>query len=263
MWYFWWIIVEPILRAARPKVIVEVGSEAGKNLINLIRFAMTRDGHVHSIDPKPLFDSDDWTRRAKGHLTVHRDASLSVLPRLGPVDAVFIDGDHNWYTVSHELQALQASHAGRPFPIVLLHDIGWPWGRRDLYYAPDVIPAEHRQPYSAPPPGALPAPGTTAAHLDFFQANREGGPRNGVLTAIEDFIAQNPEPMELIRLPGFSGLGILVSRAVRRANPELDAFLGQLSMSPVIAAYTEFLEAGRVRRPVRFHTPTAEANAFQ
>ena len=28
-----------------------------------------------------------------------------------------------------------------------MHDVGWPYGRRDLYYAPEQIPEEFRQPY--------------------------------------------------------------------------------------------------------------------
>ena len=48
MWLFWWIIVEPLLRAHRARMIVEIGSEAGKNLANLVRVAMASGGHVHS-----------------------------------------------------------------------------------------------------------------------------------------------------------------------------------------------------------------------
>jgi hypothetical protein len=265
MWLFWWIIVEPLLRAHRPAVMVEIGSESGKNLANLIRFAMANAGHVHSIDPKPLFDVEEWTRRAQGRLTVHRGTSLQVLPRLDALDAVFIDGDHNWVTVYHELMATgkRCADLGRTFPLVLLHDIGWPWGRRDLYYAPDAIPAEFRHPYTKPQPGSAPAADLSGAHLDFCRAQHEGGARNGVLTAVEDYLAQSQEPLDLIKLPGFAGLGILASKAVRRSNPDLDAFLSSLAMSPVIEAYMEFLEAGRVRRPVRFQASSADPNSAQ
>ena len=29
-----------------------------------------------------------------------------------------------------------------------MHDVLWPYGRRDLYYAPERIPEEFRQPYA-------------------------------------------------------------------------------------------------------------------
>ena len=66
------------------------------------------------------------------------------------MDAALIDGDHNWYTVYHELRLLHevARAAGEPLPLLILHDVGWPYGRRDLYYGPEQIPEEFRQPYA-------------------------------------------------------------------------------------------------------------------
>ncbi|HEX8931203.1 MAG TPA: SRPBCC family protein, partial [Actinomycetota bacterium] len=36
--------------------------------------------------------------------------------------------------------AATAGEAGAPLPVCFLHDVGWPYGRRDLYYAPERIP---------------------------------------------------------------------------------------------------------------------------
>ncbi|MEO5706420.1 MAG: hypothetical protein ABIT10_08945 [Alteraurantiacibacter sp.] len=60
-----------------------------------------------------------------------------------------MDGDHNYYTVSAELQAIDALCAahGKPF-LAFLHDIIWPRARRDMYYAPERIPSAHRHAYS-------------------------------------------------------------------------------------------------------------------
>ena len=83
------------------------------------------------------------------------------------------------------------ARAGAVLPLLLLHDVGWPHGRRDDYYAPERIPAERppadrrgRRAASRTSPGSAPAGCPTAA-----PAAREGGPRNGVLTAVEDFVA--------------------------------------------------------------------------
>ena len=58
------------------------------------------------------------------------------------MDAALIDGDHNWYTVYNELQLLAegARRHGAPLPVLVLHDVLWPYGRRDLYYAPEPDP---------------------------------------------------------------------------------------------------------------------------
>jgi hypothetical protein len=247
MYPFWSSIVEPLLKVHRPKVIVEVGSEAGLNLARLVNFAIQHDAAVHAVDPKPLFDVEEWTRRSGGRLTVHRDVSLKVIPRLPPFDTLFIDGDHNWYTVFHELKAIESrsTELAQPFPLVLLHDIGWPWGRRDLYYAPDTIPPQFRQPYTQPDKRAASQAGF---HADFCRAVQEGGPRNGVLTAVEDFLKESPESQELIKLPGFAGLGILATPRHRRSNPPLAEFLDALRISPVLEEYMEDLEAARFRR---------------
>ena len=59
---------------------------------------------------------------------------------------MIIDGDHNYFTVASELELIGARAAGPGMPLLLLHDVGWPLGRRDSYHAPDRIPDEHRQP---------------------------------------------------------------------------------------------------------------------
>ena len=61
-------------------------------------------------------------------------------------DAVILDGDHNYYTLSEELRLIAERAAGGQLPLLIFHDIGWPLARRDAYYAPERIPAEHRQP---------------------------------------------------------------------------------------------------------------------
>ena len=66
------------------------------------------------------------------------------------IDAVLIDGDHNFFTVRNELELVWAGvrdRAGR-LPVVMFHDVGWPYARRDLYYEPGDIPVDERQPHA-------------------------------------------------------------------------------------------------------------------
>src|SRR4029077_10401983 len=86
---------------------------------------------------------------------------------------------------------------GAPLPILILHDVLWPYGRRDLYYAPERIPEEFRQPYSQKgiEPGTPHVLAKGGMNLTMWNADLEGGPRNGVMTALDDFIAEYDKPL--------------------------------------------------------------------
>ena len=129
--------------------MVEIGALQGETTVKLLDL-LGPESEVHVIDPVPQFDPSEHERRFPGRYHFHRDISHNVLPELPPVDAALIDGDHNWYTVFNELKMLAATarEAGAPLPVCFLHDVGWPYGRRDLYYAPERIPEEFRQPYA-------------------------------------------------------------------------------------------------------------------
>ena len=45
-----------------------------------------------------------------------------------------------------------------------------------------------------------------------WNATHEGGPHNGVLTAIEDFLREHKDEYEFFRVRGDSGLGIMYRR---------------------------------------------------
>jgi hypothetical protein len=145
-------------------------------------------------------------------------ASLDAMPDCTDVDAWVIDGDHNYYTVLNELRIADANaeRDGKPL-LALMHDVSWPCARRDFYYAPDRIPAEHRHAYSFDAgvtignPGVIENRGFRGAG-QFAVALHEGGPKNGVLTAIEDFLeeARTPErPLAWAMVPAVFGLGII------------------------------------------------------
>jgi hypothetical protein len=122
---------------------------------------------------------------------------------------VLIDGDHNYFTVHEELLAIDRKAGGRELPLVLLHDIGWPLGRRDTYHEPDRIPAEHRRAYADQGFLVPGDPGLAERGLYYERiATEEGGAGNGVLTAVEDFVAERPH-VRLAIAPPFFGLGVL------------------------------------------------------
>jgi len=227
---FWEFLIRPALEAVDAREIVEVGSEGGVHTRRILAWCAERGARLHVIDPEPAYDPETLRAAHPGRLVFHRAPSLDVVGKIDAADAVLLDGDHNWYTVFHELTALEAVH-GERFPLVLLHDVAWPFARRDMYYAPERIPAEHRHAYAR---GGLvrgeeqlaPA-GGLAPELD--KALHEGGPRNGVLTAVEDFLARTRLALRFALLPVDFGLGLLVSEALLASKPALRALFDGLS----------------------------------
>jgi hypothetical protein len=214
---FWKGMIEPIFKEENVKSIVEIGSDLGNHTIKILDYCSKNEGHLTAIDPAPAFDHDKLEKE-HGCFTMIKDMSLNVLSKMKAYDAVLIDGDHNWYTVFHELKIIEKSALNNnKFPIVFLHDTEWPYARRDMYYFPETIPAEFRKPYAKkgmlPGHSALIDPeselGKISVNQTLNNALFEGGEKNGVLTAIEDFIKESSFPLTLYKLPQYFGLGIL------------------------------------------------------
>lgn len=220
---FWAPVIRPLLEACEPSVVVEVGAAAGAHTRRLAPWCEEHAATLHVVDPAPRFDHESapWARS----VIFHRDQSLAVLEHIGPVDVALLDGDHNWYTVIHELRSL-ANTARQP-PLILCHDVEWPYGRRDLYYDPESIPEEHRHPWrrAGLDPGRAALVPAGGLNHNLANAEREGGPRNGVLTAIEDFLEESDDQYALTVLPVLHGLGILAPAARVDERPALAAQL--------------------------------------
>jgi Methyltransferase domain len=199
-------VIVGCLDAADVRSVVEVGAYAGDLTGLLVRWAQRRGARVWAIDPAPRGPLVELAREHP-ELDLVRATSHEALPRIPPVDAAIIDGDHNWWTVSEELRLI--AERAHQLPLLMFHDVGWPHGRRDDYYDPSLVPDDYRQPIEEGT-GLFPGePGVRPGGLPYrWAAAREGGPRNGVLTAVEDFVAQH-EGLRLAVVPAFFGLGVL------------------------------------------------------
>ena len=241
----------PVLDAADPRSVVEVGAYAGDVTQILLEWATGSGARVISIDPDP---QPALARLAdeNASLELIRAPSHEALPIVAAADAVIVDGDHNYYTVSEELRLIEQraeaegraraeERTGAGLPLIICHDVSWPHGRRDVYYAPERIPPEHRRPMAE---GGFLFPGDPGLHsggLPYrWPALQEGGPRNGVLTAIEDFVEQR-DGLRLAVVPAFFGLAVIWPRRAPWA-PEVAAALDGWDANPLI----ERLEANRV-----------------
>jgi hypothetical protein len=229
--------------------IVEVGAFAGDLTRVLVEWAQGAGARVAAVDPSP---QNGLVALADEHpdLELIRETGLAALPALPELpDAVVIDGDHNYFTVSEELRAIGERAAGPDLPLLLFHDVCWPHGRRDDYFDAEQIPEEFRQPLAGRRGGLVPGePGLTPGGLPYPRsAGREGGERNGVLTAVEDFVAGR-ENLRLVVVPVFFGFGVVWHQDAPWSDA-LARILDPWDRNPIL----ERLEANRVHHLARVH----------
>jgi Methyltransferase domain len=250
---FWDSILLRVVEAARPRCLVEVGVDSGLLTEKLLAYGAESGAVVHAIDPHPHIDIAAWRERHGGQLVFHRALSLEVLGELDEADLVFIDGDHNWFTVYNELKLLEdtkAKHGSIP-PLIALHDVDWPYGRRDMYYDPDTIPEADRHPYREV---GIAVSGSDVAgrfNAGFNNAIDEGGPRNGIRTAVEDFMKESRFDWSLTFIPGFHGLAVVIPNERLEGNDDLQSVIGSLQSAQFLDGWARELEQARIRSEVR------------
>lgn len=251
---FWSSLLEPLLDALEPRLILEIGADKGTTTRALLERAVAHGAVLHVIDPKPAFDPEELRREHPDSLVFHAALSLDVLPELDPVDLALIDGDHNWHTVLNELRLLEARalEQGGPAPVMALHDVGWPYGRRDLYYDPDTIPAEARRPFERrglrPDSDELVDDGINA-HL--ANAARPVDAHSGVRGAVEDFIAESEQEWKLFDVPGQHGLAVLATAELLERREPVRKVLRRTSRAGFLRARVEAVERDRIDTEIR------------
>ena len=240
-------VVVPCLEAADARSVIEVGAFAGDLTRVLADWAADADAQVWAVDPWP-HDTLVELGRERPEVELVRETSLAAIPQLPPADAVIVDGDHNYYMVSQELRLVEERAPDGELPLLLVHDVGWPLGRRDAYFALDLVPEEHRQPI-AEGGGLFPGlEGVRPGGLPYKAvALREGGPRNGVRTAVEDFVAER-DGLRLAIVPIFFGLGVVWSAGAPWADAVWEV-LEPWDRNPLL----EHLEANRVLQLAKAH----------
>ncbi len=197
-------IFEVVFARREIRTVVEIGVESGQ--VSGI-YAELGASAVYCVDPAPT-DRVRATVEANDALHLVTEPSPEVLPRLPVADLYVLDGDHNYAVVEREL-AWILEHA--PDAVVAMHDVLWPWGRRDLYYEPSGLAERDRHPVSEDGPTVWHDDLTPAGFVGlgaFTVAKQAGGERNGVLTAVEDVLARHPAwRFELV--PAVFGMGVL------------------------------------------------------
>jgi hypothetical protein len=249
-------IMLPCLAAARVRSITEVGAFAGDLTRVLVAWAADADAHVQAIDPAPqpglerlAADHPELELIRETSMAAFGDGALATLP-----DAIVIDGDHNYYTVSEELRLIGERAPGAELPLLLFHDVRWPHGRRDDYFDAEQIPAAARHPVAADGEGIVPGEAATRpGGLPYPRsAAQEGGPGNGVLTAVEDFV-NGRDGVRLAVVPAFFGFGVAWHTA-KPWSEDLARILDPFDGNPIL----ERLEANRVHQLAAMHERRTE-----
>ena len=202
-------IIKPVIVKNNYTEICEIGASCGHSSDKLLTI---KTAHLSIIDPCLDLDLENKYKNDT-RVTFYKGPSLKKLPILSrPCDCFLIDGDHNWYTVYNELRIIHEKNLLKEGGAIFFHDVSWPYDRRDMYHVPESIPEDFRHPYkqegirhgqSALCPKA-------SFNKSYYNALTEGGPQNGVLTAIEDFMKEMEGEYSFFYFKIEFGLGVLV-----------------------------------------------------
>ena len=167
-----------------------------------------------------------------------------------------VDFHESLGSTSDRALELAAADEG-PLPLLVLHDVGWPYGRRDLYYAPGQIPEEHRQPYrtAGMVMGRSELVDEGGMNPTMCNAEHEGGPRNGVMTAVDDFVAEHDRPLRVVVLPVYFGLALVMEVELLDQYPALASLLDELEGRDGQAALAVLAETNRPTFLYETHLP--------
>jgi hypothetical protein len=202
-------MIKPYIVSRGYRRLCEIGASLGENTNKLLELDSVS---VTIIDPG--IDADLYERTNHNpRVNVKKGLSLDVLPKLKEeFDCILIDGDHNWYTVYNELQLVDQLDLLKTGGTIFFHDVCFPYGRRDMYYQPSTIPPEFTQPYERKGiiQGQSELSATSDLNAEHFNAAHEGGPRNGVLTAIEDFVKEHQGKYKFFYIQQEHGLGVML-----------------------------------------------------
>lgn len=210
--YFDLSIIPTFLSRFKVEKILAIGLSNELILDEIISYC-NKSTTLYAIDPKinikDLIKEDESLNNIKDYINYFSDDSLNVLPTLSNLDAIFINDDPNWYTIYNELNIIKENHIN--FPIVFVCNNKYPHKRRDSYINPEKIPEEFKNE-------------CCNELLILYEENNEtketrvtdglchaihqDTPRNGVLTAMEDFIKENPS-LKMLEINPIEGISLI------------------------------------------------------
>ena len=232
MYRYWQLLIEPILRIAKPRLIIEVGAGHGQLTSALLSHCVDSGAKLCIADPNPKFDIDELRRKHPELCEWQSTLALNALSQIGcEGDLIFLKGDPNWYTVLNSLRLIEKLRGknGNSFPIILVGGTSWPYARRDAYIDPSTIPSIFALPYrrKGVRPGQPEPVDWGGLNPSWNHALYENELQNGVLTAVEDFLAETKLNLHSFMLPIFGGITVLATEERLNHQADLNKFLSQ------------------------------------
>lgn len=249
---FWIDVIRPLLEASSARRILEVGADQGQHTRLLIDYCQKVNGTLTVVEP---FVSHALRHAIKDKPFVQLVAeksqkALTEFP--ASFDAILLEGDLNYAAVTADLHALESlcKKNNSAFPLLFVKNVSWMYAFRDMYYDPQAN-GEATHPYESK--GITPWSAelvTGKINSNFPNAKLEGGPANGVLAAVNDFIASRTD-LALFRIPYNFGLGIVYTpdSTTGRYIREM------LQPPPGLALLIETFELARINEIIRQLTP--------
>jgi hypothetical protein len=231
-------MITKLIRDLQIRTVCEIGSEGG--FLSKELNSMVQGGEIDKLTIIDPFPSEDVIASHDGRgVVVCKARSLDVLPSLEPHDLYIVDGDHNYYTVHNELGLIFRQDN----PVVIVHDICWPCGRRDMYYNPATIPEDYRLPLSYegkmhPSFSELQESGLESKGY-YASAIIEGGDKNGVFSAVQDFVDNSN--LAFYSVPALLGIGFICQK-----NSTYETALSQIVPHELIGLLSR-LEESRIQ----------------
>lgn len=247
---FWLDVSRPLLELIGARRLLEVGAAEGQQTRWLLEYCGRNGGELTVIEPAAGAALQNVLEGA-GSAQWLRERSHVALPKLTVLpDAVFLEGDLNYAAALHDLREVLSlsKRLHGSWPLIFVSALSWPYARRDMYYDPARLPRQRRHTWARR--GLSPWSASQAAggvNAPFANAVREGGARNGVLTAVEDFIRETPGELRLWRLPMNFGFGILYPAG----SPAARFIETMLHISPQAARLLETIEIARLNEILR------------
>lgn len=212
-------ILFPLIERVSKKGVVEIGGYQGNHLKELNSLSKQLGVKLHSVDPNNKVNDDKLDEEYSNVKFYNMTSKRYLLEHKKDLDVYIIDGDHNYETVSFELEILLNDPCVN---LIVLHDTSWPCRRVDTFYSKEEMETvkEAASGYmqlqhdksDAQLPFYWDVEFDTKSELEYAEATHEnGGAKSGVYTAVEDSLSKT-KCWDCVSITSIYGLTILVRK---------------------------------------------------
>lgn len=191
---------------------------SNENILNeVISFCIENNSILFAIDSKiniedlikQNFNIGGVDEYVDKNVRYFKDNGLNILPTLKEFDAIFLNDDPNWYTIYNELNLIKNNNES--FPLVFVCNNKYPHKRRDSYINPENIPEEYKNECCDTLPIEYEENNEIKCTMikdGLCHAIYKNTEKNGVLTAIEDFLKENSY-LKLLEVNPLEGISLI------------------------------------------------------